>query len=56
MSRRKKGKTRQPEPKREPVRTLPELDPPRPSFPLLVFSAALTVLWIGALVILALAT
>ncbi len=53
MSRRKKEKKRRPEPQPEPVPRSPEPDPPRPNRPLLLFAIVLTVLWIGALVALA---
>ena len=54
MSRRKKEKTRRPEP--ESTRSSPVPNPPRPNRPLLLFAIVLTVLWVGALVAMAVFT
>ncbi|NLS94591.1 MAG: hypothetical protein GXX96_20735 [Planctomycetaceae bacterium] len=56
MSRRKKRNTHRPETQPEPARTTPEPNPPRPNPPLLVFAIVLAVLWMGALVVMAVFT
>lgn len=56
MSRRKKGKKRPLEAKPEAVQSSPEPNPPRPNRPLLLFAIVLTLVWIGALVAMAVFT
>lgn len=57
MSRRKKGKNSRPEqPPPEAVSEGPIASPPRPNRPLLAFAIVLTLLWVGALLTLAIWT
>lgn len=56
MTRRKKRNSHRPDSQPEPARTASEPNPPRPNRPLLLVAIVLTVLWVGALVVMAVFT
>lgn len=56
MTRRKKRNAHRPDSQPEPARTASEPNPPRPNRPLLLVAIVLTVLWVGALVVMAVFT